>query len=139
MVDSVVPNEIYIYKQISLVNTCRNIVSQIVRFKSRVNLYRKARGKRTVVEREVWHIYPGLKAKLWLIIRVNKKFKSCNAKRRTTVRMASRLIGLISEKTNCTCSTLFLLIGKKQICTCSTHFCLSLSVVLHDYNAVLYN
>ena len=26
---------------------------------------------------------------------------------------------------------------KKQICTCSTLFCLSLAVVLHDYNAVL--
>ena len=45
---------------------------------------------------------------------------------------------LISKKTNCTCSTLFLLISKKQICTCSTLFCLSLAVVLHDYNAVLY-
>ena len=40
------------------------------------------------------------------------------------------------QKTNCTCSTLFLLISKKQICTCSTLFCLSLAVVLHDYNAV---
>ena len=38
------------------------------------------------------------------------------------------------QKTNCTCSTLFLLISKKQICTCSTLFCLSLAVVLHDYN-----
>ena len=28
---------------------------------------------------------------------------------------------------------------KKQICTCSTLFCLSLAVVLHDYNAVLYD
>ena len=50
----------------------------------------------------------------------------------------SRLTDLISKKTNCTCSTRFLLISKKQICTCSTHFCLSLAVVLHDYNAVLY-
>ena len=33
------------------------------------------------------------------------------------------------QKTNCTCSTLFLLISKKQICTCSTPFCLSLAVV----------
>ena len=43
------------------------------------------------------------------------------------------------QKTNCTCSTPFLLISKKQICTCSTLFCLSLAVVLHDYNAVLYD
>ena len=50
----------------------------------------------------------------------------------------SRLTDLISKKTNCTCSTRFLLISKKQICTCSTLFCLSLAVVLHDYNAVLY-
>ena len=28
---------------------------------------------------------------------------------------------------------------KKQICTCSTLFCLSLAVVLHDYNAVLHD
>ena len=53
--------------------------------------------------------------------------------------MASRLTYLISKKTNCTCSTLFLLISKKQICTCSTLFCLSLAVVLHDYNSVLYD
>ena len=53
--------------------------------------------------------------------------------------IVSRLIDLISKKTNCTCSTLFLLISKKQICTCSTLFCLSLAVVLHDYNAVLYD
>ena len=33
----------------------------------------------------------------------------------------------------------FLLITKKQICTCSTLFCLSLAVVLHDYNADLYD
>ena len=38
--------------------------------------------------------------------------------------MASRLMDLIS---------------KKQICTPSTLFCLSLAVVLHDYNAVLYD
>ena len=30
------------------------------------------------------------------------------------MKMASRLIDLISKKTNCTCSTLFLLITKKQ-------------------------
>ena len=47
------------------------------------------------------------------------------------MKMASRLIDLISQKTNCTCNTLFLLISKKQICTCSTLFCLSLAVVLH--------
>ena len=33
----------------------------------------------------------------------------------------------------------FFLISKKQICTCSTLLCLSLAVVLHDYNAVLYD
>ena len=55
------------------------------------------------------------------------------------MKMASRLIDLISKKPNCMCSTLFLLISKKQICTCSTLFCLSLAVVLHHYNAVLYN
>ena len=55
------------------------------------------------------------------------------------MKMALRLIDLISKKTNCTCSTLFLLISKKQICTCSTLFCLFLAVVLHDYNAVLYD
>ena len=32
------------------------------------------------------------------------------------MKMASRLIDLISKKTNYTCSTLFLLINKKQIC-----------------------
>ena len=36
--------------------------------------------------------------------------------------MASRLINLISKKTNCTCSTLFFVISKKKICTCSTLF-----------------
>ena len=45
------------------------------------------------------------------------------------MKMASRLIDLISKKTNCTCSTLFLVISKKQICTCSTLFCLSLALV----------
>ena len=35
-------------------------------------------------------------------------------------------------------SRLIELISKKQICTCSTLFCLSLAVVLHDYNAALY-
>ena len=47
--------------------------------------------------------------------------------------------GFKTKKKNITCSTLFLLISKKQICTCSTLFCLSLAVVLHDYNAVLYD
>ena len=55
------------------------------------------------------------------------------------MKMASRLMGPISKKTNCMCSTLFLLISKKQICTCSTLFCLSLAVVLHDYNSVVYD
>ena len=55
---------------------------------------------------------------------ISKKIKSCNAKRGTTMKMASRLIDLISRKTNCTCSALFLLISKKQICTCSTLFLL---------------
>ena len=45
------------------------------------------------------------------------------------MKMASRLTYLISKKTNCTCSTLFLLISKKQICTCSSLFCLSLAIV----------
>ena len=68
-----------------------------------------------------------------------KKIKSCNAKRGTTMKMPSRVIDLISKKTNCTCSTLFLLISKKQIkfaraarffvfplplfCTTTTLFC----------------
>ena len=43
------------------------------------------------------------------------------------------------QKKSCTCSTLFLLISKKQIYTCSMLFCLSLAVVLHDFNAVLYD
>ena len=55
---------------------------------------------------------------------ISKKIKSCNAKRGTTMKMTSRLIDLISRKTNCTCSALFLLISKKQICTCSTLFLL---------------
>ena len=55
------------------------------------------------------------------------------------MKMASRLIDLISKKTNCTCSTLFHLISNKQVWTRSTPFCLSLAVVLHDYNAVLYD
>ena len=50
------------------------------------------------------------------------------------MKMASKLIDLISKNTNCTCNTLFLLISKKQICTCSTLSCLSLAVVLHDFN-----
>ena len=55
------------------------------------------------------------------------------------MKIASRLIDLIStKKTNCKCSTLFLLNSKKQICTCSKLFCLSLAVVLHDYNAALF-
>ena len=36
------------------------------------------------------------------------------------MKMASRLIDLISKKTNCTCSTLSLLNSKKQISMCST-------------------
>ena len=57
-------------KQISLVNTCRRVVSQICRFFylgvynlystkliSGVNLYRNAKGKRTVVELKVWYIW----------------------------------------------------------------------------------
>ena len=57
-------------KQTSLVNTCRRIVSQICLFfylgvynlyftklKSRVTPYRNARGKRTLVEREVGFIW----------------------------------------------------------------------------------
>ena len=55
------------------------------------------------------------------------------------MKMASRLMDLISKKTKCMCSTLFLLISKKQICTCGTIFCLSFAVVLHDYKAVLYD
>ena len=55
------------------------------------------------------------------------------------MKMVSRLIDLISKKTNRTCSALFLLISKKKICACSTIFCLSLAVVLHHYNAVLYD
>ena len=55
------------------------------------------------------------------------------------MKMASRLIDLISKKTNSTCSTLFLLISKKQMCTCSTLFGLSFAVVLRDYIVVLYD
>ena len=51
----------------------------------------------------------------------------------------TNISNIISKNTNCTCSTLFLLINKKQICTSSRLFCLSLAVVLHDYNAVLYD
>ena len=36
------------------------------------------------------------------------------------MKMASRLVDVISKKTNCTCSTLFLLISKRRICACST-------------------
>ena len=42
------------------------------------------------------------------------------------MKMASRLIDLISKKTNRTRSTLFLLISKKQICMYSTLFCIPL-------------
>ena len=42
------------------------------------------------------------------------RIKSRNANR-TTMKMASRLIHLISKKTNCTCSRLFLLISKKHV------------------------
>ena len=54
------------------------------------------------------------------------------------MKMASRVIDLISKKNKLHVQPLFLLISKKQICTCSTLFCLSLAVVLHDYNTVLY-
>ena len=57
-------------KQISLLNTCRPIVPQTCRFfylgyitctslnsnQGSIFIYRNARGKRTVVEREVWYI-----------------------------------------------------------------------------------
>ena len=56
------------------------------------------------------------------------------------MKMVSRLIDLISKKTNYTCSTLFRPeLAKNQICTCSKLFCLSLAVVLYDYDAVLYD
>ena len=47
------------------------------------------------------------------------------------MKMASRLIDLISKKTNCTCSTLFLLIYilAKSKFAHSMLFCLSLAVV----------
>ena len=45
-----------------------------------------------------------------------------------------------SKKNKLHVQHLYLLINsKKQICTCSTLFCLSFAVVLHDYNAVLYD
>ena len=54
------------------------------------------------------------------------------------MKMASRLIDLISKKkTKLHVQHPFPLISKKQICTFSTLLCLSLAVVLHDYNAVL--
>ena len=44
------------------------------------------------------------------------------------------------QKTNCTCRTLFLLIGQKtNLHVQHAFFCVSLAVVLHNYNAVLYN
>ena len=39
------------------------------------------------------------------------------------------------KKKICTCSTLFFLISKKKICTFLPFFV----VVLHDYNAILYD
>ena len=57
------------------------------------------------------------------------------------MKIVSRLIDLISKKNNNNKlheQQFFLLISKKQICTCSMLFCLSLAVVLHAYNAVLY-
>ena len=54
--------------------------------------------------------------------------------------MASRLIDLISKKTNCTCSTVFLLkLAKNKFARAARFFGLSLAVALHDYNAVLYD
>ena len=38
------------------------------------------------------------------------------------MKMASRLIDLISKKTNCTCSTLFFLISKKKIKEITRYF-----------------
>ena len=57
------------------------------------------------------------------------------------MKVASTLIDLISKKNN---NKLYVqhpfpLISKKQICTCSRLFCLFLAVVLHEYNAVLYD
>ena len=66
-------------------------------------------------------------------------FKTYRSNKQKTNCTCSTLFLLISKKQICTCSTLFLLISKIQICTCSTLFCLSLAVVLHDYNAVLYD
>ena len=54
--------------------------------------------------------------------------------------MASRLIDLISKKKNrLHVQHTFSSNKQKKNCKCSTLFCLSLAVVLHDYNAVLYN
>ena len=57
------------------------------------------------------------------------------------MKVASTLIDLISKNNN---NKLYVqhpfpLISKKQICTCSRLFCLFLAVVLHEYNAVLYD
>ena len=54
------------------------------------------------------------------------------------MKMASRLIDLITKRTYCTCSTLFLAKLKTNLHV-QHAFCLSLAVVLHDYNAVLYD
>ena len=51
--------------------------------------------------------------------------------------IVSRLIDLISKKTNCTCSTLFFLISKKNKFARAARFLSFFAVVLHNYNAVL--
>ena len=53
--------------------------------------------------------------------------------------MASRSTDLISKKTNCTCSTLFFLISKKTNLHVQHSLLSCFVVVLHDYNAVLYD
>ena len=55
------------------------------------------------------------------------------------MKMASRLIDLISKKTNCTCSTVFLLISKKNLHGQHAFLVFPLPLFLHDYNVVLYD
>ena len=59
----------------------------------------------------------------------------------TAMKMASRSIDLISKKTNCMCSTLFFVISqkKKNLHVQHAFFLSFFAVVLHNYNAVLWD
>ena len=64
----------------------------------------------------------------------------CSGQNEFTVKSEKKNIDLAGPKSEALVNNTYKqLISEKQICTCSKLFCLSLAVVLHDYNAVLYD